>query len=266
MRLARGIFTESDSKLVILQIINAIHYLHEGQIAHRDLKPENVLFATGPHATGRIIVGDLGFARSTASGRMVSRVGTNQYMAPEIEYGQRHDLAVDIWSLGMITVFLVAPDHHVVPNRFMKLSQAVIDEWLDSVFEDTSHQDISNNCQSFIRLCLMYQPERRMEASEAKHHPWFQQQADKKRFNFHMKENVETWKPNYLIAPPCQELPDLENTGNTTKLEQQEGISRSSTSATKSSKRKPTAADPSSQESPYFVGPQSIASKRLKTL
>ncbi|KAI0887487.1 kinase-like domain-containing protein [Annulohypoxylon maeteangense] len=82
MRLARGVFSEQDTKLVILQILNAIKYLHTGGIAHRDLKPENVLFSTGPHATGRVIVSDLGFAKSLASGRMRSQVGTQQYMAP----------------------------------------------------------------------------------------------------------------------------------------------------------------------------------------
>ncbi|KAI1213069.1 kinase-like domain-containing protein [Annulohypoxylon truncatum] len=82
MRLVRGVFTEQDTILVILQIVNAIRYLHRGDIAHRDLKPENVLFSTGPYATGRVIVSDLGFAKSKASGRMLSYVGTRHYMAP----------------------------------------------------------------------------------------------------------------------------------------------------------------------------------------
>ncbi|OTA81607.1 hypothetical protein M434DRAFT_37491 [Hypoxylon sp. CO27-5] len=254
MRLVRGVFTEGESKLVILQIVNAIRYLHEGKIAHRDLKPENVLFATGPHATGRIIVGDLGFAKSAASGRMVSRVDS------EVDYGQKHGhgLAVDIWSLGMIAVFLLAPDHHVAPTGFMKMSQEAIDDWLDTVFEDPYHQDTTHNCQDFIRSCLMYEPDRRIEAAEAKHHPWFEQQSDRRDFKFHMRENTETWKPVHFISPPVQELPDLENTSNvTSQLKEQENIPRLSSPTTESDKRKPMGATPStsnSHESPYFVG------------
>ncbi|KAF3065024.1 Meiosis-specific serine/threonine-protein kinase mek1 [Daldinia childiae] len=141
MRLTRGTFEEQDCKFVIRQVVNAICYL--GGIAHRDLKPENIFFATGPDPTGRVIVGDLGFAKSTASGRMASRVGTDQYMAPEVEYGGTHGLAVDIWSLGMIVVFLLAPDENAVPSSAMKINQAAITGWLDSVFEDPSQQRIS---------------------------------------------------------------------------------------------------------------------------
>ncbi|OTA66590.1 kinase-like protein [Hypoxylon sp. EC38] len=270
MRLVRGVFTEGESKLVILQIINAIRYLHEGKIAHRDLKPENVLLATGPHATGRIIVGDLGFARSAASGRMVSRVGTNQYMAPEVDYGQKHGhgLAVDIWSLGMIAVFLLAPDHHIAPTNFMKMSQEAIDEWLDSVFEDPYHQGITHSCQDFIRSCLMYNPDRRIEATEAKRHPWFEQQSDRRQFRFHMKENAETWKPVHFISPPVQELPDLENERNaSSQLKEQENIPRFSSPETESGKRKPMDATPganNSHMSHYFVGSRLGGPKRLK--
>ncbi|KAI1144008.1 kinase-like protein [Hypoxylon sp. FL0543] len=268
MRLTRGTFTEEESKLVILQMVNAIFHLHEGKIAHRDLKPENVLLATGPHPTGRIIVGDLGFARSTASGRMASQVGTNQYMAPEIEYGRTQSLAVDIWSLGMIAIFLLAPDHHVAPSSFMKINQAAVDEWLDSVFEDPFQQHISSNCEAFIRSCLMHEPKRRIEASQAKRHPWFQQQPGRRRFKFHMKESAKTWKPVHLIAPPVQELPDLENTGGATQLAEQESAPSSSASARESGKRKPTDTTPdrnNSQESPYFAAPGSVEYKRLKT-
>ncbi|KAI0840526.1 kinase-like protein [Hypoxylon sp. FL0890] len=242
MRLARGIFTENESKIVILQIINAILHLHEGWVAHRDLKPENILFATGPHTTGRIIVGDLG----------------------EVEYSQSHGLAVDIWSLGMIAVFLLAPDHHVAPSGFVKINQAAMDEWLDSVFEDPSHQDISGNCKAFIRSCLMHEPERRIKASEAKHHPWFQQQPGRRRFKFHMRENAETWKPVHFIAPPVQELPDLENIGGIAQLREQESAPSSSASATESGKRKPTDTTPerdNSWESPYFSASRSVESK-----
>ncbi|KAI2775735.1 kinase-like protein [Daldinia loculata] len=267
MRLTRGTFEEQDCKFVIRQVVNAICYLHKGGIAHRDLKPENIFFATGPDLTGRVIVGDLGFAKSTASGRMASRVGTDQYMAPEVEYGGTHGLAVDIWSLGMIVVFLLGPDENAVPSSVMKSNQAAITGWLDSIFEDPSQQGISNSCQQFIRSCLMFEPKRRLEASEAKHHSWFQQQPDKQQFKFRMKKNVETWKPAHTIAPPIQELPDMEQIYGTVHKGEQDRMSYLSTSPTNLGKRIfidtiPDGSDP--QESPHFTFPRPLKPKRLK--
>ncbi|KAI0847770.1 kinase-like protein [Daldinia vernicosa] len=267
MRLTRGTFDEQDCKFVIRQVINAICYLHKGGIAHRDLKPENIFFATGPDLTGRVIVGDLGFAKSTASGRMASRVGTDQYMAPEVEYGGTHGLAVDIWSLGMIVVFLLAPDENAVPSSIMKINQAAITGWLDSVFEDPSQQRISNSCQQFIRSCLMFEPGRRLKASEAKHHSWFQQQPDKQQFKFLMKENIETWKPAHTIAPPIQELPDIQQICSTVHQEGQDRASYSSTPSANLGKRASidTTADGSNpQASPHFTYPGPVGPKRLK--
>ncbi|KAI1105957.1 kinase-like protein [Jackrogersella minutella] len=264
MRLVQGVFTEQDSKLVLLQIVNAIKYLHEGGIAHRDLKPENVLFATGPHVTGRVIVGDLGFARSAASGRMASRVGTNH----EVECGLNHDLSIDIWSLGMIAIFLLAPDHHAAPSNLVKVSQAAINAWLYSVFGDPSHQKISDNCKSFIKSCLMFEPKRRIGASEAKQHPWFRQDPGKRQCRFRLEENTKIWKPVHVIAPPVQQLPDLGNVANTTQLRKQDDASCISSSPTVLNKRKlidTALGTNSSQESPYFGGPWPVTAKRSKT-
>ncbi|KAI1467132.1 kinase-like protein [Daldinia caldariorum] len=221
MRLTRGIFDEKDCKFVVRQILNAMCYLHEGGIAHRDLKPENIFFATGPGIMGRVIVGDLGFAKSTSSGRMASRVGTDQYMAPEVEYGEAHDLAVDIWSLGMITVFLLAPDENAVPSNVMKINQAAINAWLETVFEDPSQQRMTNNCQNFIRSCLMFEPINRQRSPEAKNHAWFQQHPDEGPLKFLMKKNTEAWKPVHKIAPPVQELPDMEEASSMVYEEQE---------------------------------------------
>lgn len=267
MRLVRGVFAEKDCKFIIQQVVNAIRYLHEGGIAHRDLKPENILFAAGPGVTGRVILSDLGFAKSTASGRMASRVGTSQYMAPEVEYGRTHDLAVDIWSLGMIVMFLLAPDHLVAPSSLMEWSQVAINQWLDSAFEDPSHQEISKHCQLFIRSCLMFEPGRRIKASEARHHPWFQQLPDKGQFKFQMQENTKTWKPTHLIAPPVQELPDMRSASHGARLVRGEDTTHESAGTSKLGKRKLVGAGPGaeySKASPYFAEPKPLAPKRLK--
>ncbi|KAI1808003.1 kinase-like protein [Daldinia bambusicola] len=266
MRLTRGIFDEKDCKFVVRQILNAMCYLHEGGIAHRDLKPENIFFATGPGIMGRVIVGDLGFAKSTLSGRMASRVGTNHYMAPEVEYGETHDLAVDIWSLGMIMVFLLAPDENAILSTVMKINQAAINAWLERVFEDPSQQRITNSCQSFIRSCLMFEPVNRLRSFEAKNHSWFQQHQDTGHLKLLIKKNTEAWRPVHTISPPVQELPDMEEASSIV-YEEQGNIAYFSAPSTNLGGISPMGPIPGqnkSLKSPYFTWPRTTTSKRLK--
>lgn len=42
--------------------------------------------------------------------RTKSRCGTVQYMAPEMILEQEYDQSVDLWSLGMVLVFMVRGD------------------------------------------------------------------------------------------------------------------------------------------------------------
>ena len=72
---------------------------HARGVIHRDVKPENA-FRTG---FGEYRLGDFGLARRLEEGSRstMSRVGTGDYMAPEIESGH-YDSTADIYSLGMM--------------------------------------------------------------------------------------------------------------------------------------------------------------------
>eukprot|EP00418_Pyrodinium_bahamense_P016280 CAMPEP_0179115418 /NCGR_PEP_ID=MMETSP0796-20121207/54088_1 /TAXON_ID=73915 /ORGANISM="Pyrodinium bahamense, Strain pbaha01" /LENGTH=973 /DNA_ID=CAMNT_0020813665 /DNA_START=21 /DNA_END=2939 /DNA_ORIENTATION=+ len=79
-------------------LTSALEHMHERRIVHRDVKPENVLL----DARGYAKLGDMGFARFVL-GKTNTRVGTPDYMAPEvIDFPHTHDMAVDWWSLGVL--------------------------------------------------------------------------------------------------------------------------------------------------------------------
>jgi serine/threonine protein kinase len=73
-------------------------------LIHCDLKPENVFLASGMI----IRIGDLGLAECyNLKGKVGRRVGTENYMAPEVVLNKSHTFAVDTFSLGCIMYTMV---------------------------------------------------------------------------------------------------------------------------------------------------------------
>lgn len=86
--------------------------MHANGIVHRDIKPENILVSDA----GTLLLADFGLSIRAREDRPVTRVGTLDYMAPEVvrcprksdpEQYKDHDAlvygsSVDIWALGVL--------------------------------------------------------------------------------------------------------------------------------------------------------------------
>ena len=85
---------------IILDICYGIKEIHSKNLIHRDLKPEN-LFISKDY---KIKIGDFGISKQLINTVNYANTnkGTYNYMAPEIINGEKHNLKVDIWSLGCI--------------------------------------------------------------------------------------------------------------------------------------------------------------------
>ena len=87
----------------------AVGYLHSKGIAHRDIKMENILM--DEHGYIKLI--DYGFAKRFAGDEKDTvKIGTPEYMAPEIYARTGHDFAVDWWAVGVLIfemMFAVTP-------------------------------------------------------------------------------------------------------------------------------------------------------------
>lgn len=68
------------TKHVMAPFLTAISHLHQRSILHRDIKPENILLM----ANGEIKLADFGLAIDTYREKPISRVGTLDYMPPEV--------------------------------------------------------------------------------------------------------------------------------------------------------------------------------------
>jgi len=93
------------------QILRVINYVHSNLVVHRDLKPENILI--DEHFNIKIV--DFGFSAPLSGrdggGALMTQLGTQGYMAPEILDGLPYQgQVVDLFALGVI-LFIMHSGH-----------------------------------------------------------------------------------------------------------------------------------------------------------
>lgn len=72
-------------------------------IVHRDIKPQNIFVSE----TGDYKLGDFGIARTMEQTTGGTKIGTYNYMAPEVYNNQPYGAASDIYSLGLVMYWLL---------------------------------------------------------------------------------------------------------------------------------------------------------------
>ena len=103
--LSERCMTEDEGKVLAQHVTSALVYLHSNNIAHRDIKPDNILVRKTEDLV-EFLLTDLGLAKAATAGTVLqTRVGTEDYMAPEIALGpnmQAYSSTCDCWSFGMV--------------------------------------------------------------------------------------------------------------------------------------------------------------------
>eukprot|EP01095_Lingulamoeba_sp_RSL-Kostka_P008128 TRINITY_DN266_c0_g2_i1.p1 TRINITY_DN266_c0_g2~~TRINITY_DN266_c0_g2_i1.p1 ORF type:complete len:205 (-),score=68.11 TRINITY_DN266_c0_g2_i1:426-1040(-) len=102
-----GCYSEQTAAKLVYNIVDAVKYLHDMNIAHRDLKPTNLLLKDDSDDTN-VKIADFGLSKIIGENTMLQTAcGTPIYVAPEVLSGEAYEKEVDLWSIGVITYILL---------------------------------------------------------------------------------------------------------------------------------------------------------------
>jgi tousled-like kinase len=162
--------------------MSAIRYLHElpDKVIHYDLKPQNILFHKG-----KVKITDFGLCKITKEEyiELTSQgVGTYWYLPPECFINDQKPLIspkVDIWSVGVIYYEMIFGEKPFgnqmsqmrILNEGIMLKASVVN------FPNTQKGFISQESKDFIRDCLSFNVEQRMDIRAAFNHRLFDKKA-----------------------------------------------------------------------------------------
>ena len=143
----------------IIQMLQALVYLHRREIIHRDIKPDNVLVIDR-----RVKVLDFGLATAqdllSGSQKNEQVVGTLAYMAPEILHGSTASRASDLYAVGVMAYEIIARRY---PFNTDSINSMIIQIMSGKV--DYEYLDITESLKTIIqRLMVIDRAERYHDA------------------------------------------------------------------------------------------------------
>eukprot|EP00775_Hariotina_reticulata_P007067 gene7067-7280_t len=161
---------------VLLPMMSALLAMHSAGFIHRDIKPENTLFAAG-----RVLkLADFGLAVNHLLERPVTRLGTLDYMAPEVlvcpdkhlpsDNKERSELwytpAVDAWALGVLA-------YELAVGR-PPFGMSTRDETIRAIRQSPPSfpEFMSPGLVDFISRALVKPADQRSSLADLMQHPW----------------------------------------------------------------------------------------------
>ena len=138
----------SQSLSILIQLLEAIKFMHEKGFAHRGLCIENILFVGNDKKRIKLI-GLSGAAKSPFGYR--SRYGSPMYMAPEV-FQQEYDEKCDIWSIGVIFFTMICGHQPFQSNSFSELMKKVIK--IDYI-SSPNWKNLDKEVKKFIKKILV---------------------------------------------------------------------------------------------------------------
>ena len=152
---------------LVLQLVDAVAYMHSKGVIYRDLHPENTMVSIDDITRYTLKIIDFGSAlpleRSKRLGEQVPQLGSSLFQAPEVEEYQTYGQQADMWGVGVFAYLILTGDMPFSHN-IHGLYQALRGEYypLDDRF--------GNDARDFIAKLINVKPRKRMNASQCRLH------------------------------------------------------------------------------------------------
>jgi len=194
-------FSGGEVKLLFLQLLRGVKYMHDNSLLHRDLKTENILL----DLRGNLKICDFGLSRQhSPEGKHTPVVITLWYRPPELILGPvDYSREIDSWSLGCILGEIVRgsilfkgdkeadqldkifrllgsptdetwPDFYCLPGLEVIQFNVGYTNSLRNHFQHTCLMDgLNQQGYDLLKKLLCLDPRRRISARAALAHPYF---------------------------------------------------------------------------------------------
>ena len=138
-----------------MQILKGLEYLHsqDPPVIHRDLKCENI-FING--TSGDLRIGDLGLSTVHNNGRVLSVLGTPEFMAPDMYEECSYDQRVDIYAFGMCMLEIFTKE---IPYKECKNPAQIYKKVSSGELPEILSRLRSRHARDFVMLCLGHKNE-----------------------------------------------------------------------------------------------------------
>jgi len=165
-------FNINDIYELLCQINNTFKIMKENKIAHRDLKLENILvkFENKEKTKYTFKISDYGISKEflRLSSRFSTKVGTVNFMAPEVLNEERYNYECDLWSLGVIIYLLYFKNY-----PYPAMNEMALINQINNLGRRILKSSGNINFDDLIRSLLTSDPNERLTWEQYFNHPFF---------------------------------------------------------------------------------------------
>ena len=165
-------FSPKEIREILLQLNNVFKKMNQYNISHRDIKLNNILVKyLNPEKTKyKVLLSDYGVSNQLYSmtQKLMTHIGTQLIMAPEILNDEKYTNKCDLWSLGVI-IFQMYTKQFPYVSRVEKGILNLIDKHKQTILNVIKDEKLKD----LLSKLLVKNPDERMSWDEYFEHPFF---------------------------------------------------------------------------------------------